>query len=319
MKESHHQTRQIISVTVTPKFNDDWDKLQRALTFLTQQDQSMRIATQPIERRVVISGVGELHLEIICDRLVREFNISIDLEKAKVTYLENIRQHSEAEAKYIRQVGGRGQYAHLKLGLEPTEPNSGYQFVDESPNGVLPRRFVEAIDSGVQEALRGGVLAGNEIVDVRVVLRDGSYHMADSNEMAFKIAASSAFKEAARKANPVILEPLMSVKVFTQEDWAGWIMEDLSGRRGQIERIETRDGSAVIHAVAPLAELLGYQSHLRAMTQGRSSSDMQFVRYDVARHNGGSRPDEIGVPANKPRRPTPTSGFAAATPDEPLD
>jgi len=278
----------------------------------------MRIAPQPAEQLVVISGMGELHLEIICARLVREFNVPLDLETAKITYLESIRQHSTAEAKYIRQVGGRGQYAHLKLDLEPAALNTGYQFVDKSPNGALPRHFVEAIDSGVQEVLKGGVLAGNEIVDVRVVLRDGSYHVADSNEIAFKIAASRAFQEAARKANPVILEPLMSVKVFIEEDSAGWIMEYLSSRRGRIEHIEPREGYAVIHAIAPLAELLGYQSHLRAVTQGRSSCDMQFVRYEAV-PDSGSGPDEIGVPADKPTRPTSRSRFAAAKPDEQFD
>jgi elongation factor G len=319
MNELQPPQRQIVSVTVSPKFDDDWDKLQHSLTVLTQQDQSMRVTAYRAERRVIISGMGELHLEIICDRLVREFDVALDIEKAKVTYLESIRQHSEAEAKYIRQVGGRGQYAHLKLDLEPAERNGGYQFVDQSPNGTLPRHFVEAIDSGIQEALKAGVLAGNEIVDVLVVLRDGSYHEADSNEMAFKIAASTAFKEAARKANPAILEPLMSIKVFAQEDLAGWITGDLSSRRGRIERIETRAGSVVIHAAAPLAELLGYASHLRTMTQGRSSYDMQFARYEVATDSGGTTPDEIGVPANKPTRPRPRSGFAAAKPDETFD
>lgn len=278
----------------------------------------MGIASEPTERRVTISGMGELYLQIICERLVREFNIPLDRERPKVTHLESIRQHSEAEAKYIRQVDGRGHYAHLKLDLEPAGPNSGYQFADQSPNGVLPRHFVEAIDFGVQEGLKAGVLAGYEIVDVRVVLRNGSYHVEDSNEMAFKIAASAAVREAARNARPVILEPLMSIKVFTQEESADLIAGDLTSRRGQIERIDTHDGSAVIHAVAPLAELIGYQSHLRAMVE-RSSSDMLFARYAAVPHNGGSEPDGITAPARKPTDPRPRDGFAAAKPDESCD
>lgn len=170
MKESHPQNRQIISVTLSPRFNDDWDKLQRALNVLTQQDQGMRTATQPTQRRVIIGGMGELHLEWICDRLVREFGVPIHLEKPTLIYLETIRKHSAAEAKYIRQVAGRGQYAHVELELEPGEPESGYQFVNQSSEAAVPRQFVESIDSGIQEAMRAGVLAGNEIVDVRVVL-----------------------------------------------------------------------------------------------------------------------------------------------------
>jgi elongation factor G len=221
MKESHPQNRPIMSVTLSPKFNDDWDKLQRALSVLIQQDQGMKTATQPTERRVIIGGIGELHLEVICDRLVREFGVPLHLEKPAVIYLETIRKHSVAEGKYIRKVGGRGQYAHVKLELEPGEPDSGYQFMNQSPEAAVPRQFVEAIDSGIQEAMKTGVLAGNEIVDVRVILRDGSYHVEDSNDMSFKIAASMAFKEAVCKASPVVLEPLMSVYVFTGEDFAG--------------------------------------------------------------------------------------------------
>jgi elongation factor G len=316
MKESHPQNRPIMSVTLSPKFNDDWDKLQRALSVLIQQDQGMKTATQPTERRVIIGGIGELHLEVICDRLVREFGVPLHLEKPAVIYLETIRKHSVAEGKYIRKVGGRGQYAHVKLELEPGEPDSGYQFMNQSPEAAVPRQFVEAIDSGIQEAMKTGVLAGNEIVDVRVILRDGSYHVEDSNDMSFKIAASMAFKEAVCKASPVVLEPLMSVYVFTGEDFAGSIMGELNSRGGRIERLEPFANGVVINAIAPLAELLGYHSHLRAITQGRSSSSLQFVRYEAVRNNGGSGPDEIGVPANKPGGPTERSGTACVKPDE---
>ena len=315
MNESHPQDRPIVFVVVSPSFVDDWEKLHYALNVLSQKDQSMRIATEPTERNVIISGMGESHLEIICDRLLCEFKISIDVGKPKVIYRETIRKHSEAEAKYIRQVGGRGQYAHIKLGLEPGQPESGYQFIDKSPENAVPRQFVESIDSAIQEAMKTGVLAGNEIVDVRAVLCDGSYHVEDSNEMAFKIAACMAFQEAARKANPVILEPLMSMDVFTTEDYAGSIMGDLGSRRGRIERMDSRGDSVVIHAVVPLKELLGYASHLRAINQGRGWSSMQFASYEPL-SNGESGADEVGVTANKPKSPKPKSGCAAAKPDE---
>ena len=318
MNEASTPRRQIISVAVRPKSHDDWDKLQGALTALIQEDQSMRTESQATEQRVIIHGMGELHLQIICERLVHEFNVPLDLEKPKVTYLENIRQPSEAEAKYIRRVGGRSQYAHVKLNLGPAEPDSRYQFANESPDGALPHRFVEAIDSGVQEALKAGVLAGHEIVDVRVALRDGSYHVTDSSDMAFKIAASTALKEAARKAKPVVLEPLMSIKVFTQGHMADLIVEDLTSRRGRIERIDSTGTSAVIHAVAPLAELLGYHSHLLAMTK-RSSSDIQFARYERVTDKGDSGADEIGVPAGNPTRPRPRNGLGVAKPNEQFD
>ena len=316
MAESHPPKRPVISVTLSPKFHDDWDKLQSALSVLTQQDQGMRTATQSTERRVTVSGMGELHLEVICDRLVREFGVPLEVEKPTVIYLETIRKHAAAEGKYIRQVGGRGQYAHVAIELEPGDAESGYQFTNQSPEGAVPRQFVESIDSGIQEAMKGGVLAGKEIVDVRAVLRDGSYHVEDSNELSFKIAASMAFREAIRKANPIVLEPLMSVHIVAGEDFAGAIMGDLNSRRGRIEDIGHSANGVVIHATAPLAELLGYQSHLRSMTQGRSSSTMQFTRYESIRNDGGSGPDEVGVPANKPKPPTQRHGAASAKPDE---
>jgi elongation factor G len=193
---------------------------------------------------------------------------------------------------------------------------SGFQFIDKSPTSTVPQEFVESIQSGIAEGIKTGVLAGNEIVDIRVVLCDGSYHVEDSNEMAFKIAACMALKEAARKANPVILEPFMSMDVYTPEDFAGSIITDLSSRRGRIERIDPRGDSVVIHAVAPLKELLGYASHLRAITQGRGSTSMQFASYGPLSKSDDSGTDEIGVPANKPGGPTQRSGFAAAEPDD---
>jgi elongation factor G len=276
----------------------------------------MRTATQSTEGRVTVSGMGELHLEIICYRLVREFGVPLHVEKPTVIYLETVRKSSAAEGKYVRQVGGRGQYAHVAIELEPGEAESGYQFTNQSPEGAVPRQFVESIDSGIQETMKAGVLAGREIVDVRAVLRAGSYHVENSNELSFKIAASMAFKEAIRKANPIVLEPLMSVDVFAGEDFAGAIIRDLNSRRGRIEGVEHSANGILIHAIAPLGELLGYHSHLRSMTQGRSSCSMQFARYESTPKDGGSGPDEVGVPANKPEPPTQRHGAASAKPDE---
>lgn len=316
MTESHLPQRPVVSVTISPKFHDDWDKLQRALSALTQQDEDMRTATQSTERWVTLSGMSELHLEVICDRIMREFGIPLHVEKPTVIYLETIRKQAVAEGKYIRQVGGRGQYVHVEIELEPGDPESGYQFTNQSPEGAVPRQLVESVDSGIQEAMKGGVLAGNEVVDVRAVLRDGSYHVEDSNELSFKIAASMAFKEAGRKGNPIVLEPLMSVDVVAGEDLAGAIMGDLASRRGRIEGLERSANGVVIHAIAPLAELLGYHLHLRSITQGRSALSMQFARYESVPNDCGSGPDEIGVPANKPKAPTQRHGAASAKPDE---
>ena len=315
MSESHPPNRPIIFVAVTPSFINDWESLQRALGVLSAQDQDVSVMAEPAERRVIISGMGELHLEAICDRLVREFKIPLDVGKPQVVHLETIRKSSESEAKYIRQVGGRGQYAHVKLGLEPGQPESGYQFIDQSPENAVPLKFIDSIDFGIREAMKGGVLAGNEMVGVRAVLRDGSYHAEDSNEITFQIAACMAFKEAARKANPVILEPFMSIDVDTSQEFVGSIVKDLSWRRGRIDSIEPRADSVVIHALAPLKELLGYALHVRCITQGRSSLSMRFARY-AASSNNKPGADEVGVTANQPKSPKPRSGFAAARPDE---
>lgn len=316
MTASHPPKPPVISVTLSPKFQDDWDKLRHALSVLTQQDLDMRTATQSTEQRVNVSGIGELHLEVICDRIVREFGVPLNVEKPTVIYLETIRKHAAAEGKYIRQVGGRGQFAHVEIEVEPGDPESGYQFTNRSPEGAVPGEFVESIDSAIQEAMKAGVLAGNEVVDVRAVLRDGSYHVEDSNELSFKIAASMAFKEAIRKANPIVLEPLMSVHVVAPEDFAGAIMGDLHSRRGLIEGMERSANGVVIHAIAPLGELLGYHSHLRSITQGRSSPSLQFARYESVPNDGGAGPDEVGVPTIKPKAPTQRHGTDSAKPDE---
>ncbi|MGC1644726.1 MAG: hypothetical protein WA741_02765 [Candidatus Sulfotelmatobacter sp.] len=231
-------------MALRPKSNADHEKLQRVLNDLTLEDLVMRVETGPTDGVTIVRGISELHLQIICDRIVRERKIPLDVGEFKVTYLETIRKKSEAEGKYIRQVGGRGNYAHVKVRLEPRNPGSGYEFVDEIKDGAVPAEFVEPVNLGIQQSMKGGVLAGHEMVDLRAVLYDGSSHEVDSNEMAFQIAGSMAFKEAARKADPVVLEPVMSIEVTTPEEFAGAILGDLSSRRGSIEGMEHRGGIA---------------------------------------------------------------------------
>jgi elongation factor G len=312
MSEPNTLDRPLISVAISPRSNDDREKFQRALSDLTQQDPTIRVKTEPIVEQTIISGMSELHLEVICGRILHEYKIQLDVGKPRVIFVETIRKPAEAEGKYMRQTGGRGQYAHVKLRLEPREPGSDYQFVDEITEGAIPPEFVEPVNFGIQEAMKAGILAGHEMVDLRAVLYDGSYHDVDSNEMAFKIAGSMAFKEAARKASPAIMEPIMSVEVVTPEDFVGCIMGDLSFRRGRIEGMEHRAGSQVITAVAPLAEMLGYATQIRSMTQGRAEYSMQFANYEAAPRTGDSGADEAGVIANTPKGPKTRSGFAAA-------
>ena len=276
----------------------------------------MRVEAGPTDGEAVISGMGEPHLETICDHIVREYKIQIDIGAPKVIYLETIRKKSEAEGKYIRAISSHSMYGHVKVRLEPREPGSGYQFVNEIEDGAVPPEFVEPVNLGIQEALKGGILAGSEMVDVRVVLFDGSYHDSDSNEMAFKIAGSMAFKEAARKASPVVLEPVMSIEVVAPEDLPGSIMGDLSSRRGRIEGTEHRAGSLVLRALVPLATMIGYAKHMYSITHGRATYSMDFARYEEAPRRGESGADEAGVTANKPKSPKTGSGFAAAKWDE---
>ena len=270
----------VISVAVEPKTKADQEKMGMALAKLAQEDPTFKVHTDPDSGQTIISGMGELHLEIIIDRMMREYKVEANIGKPQVAYRETIRKKSEAEGKYIRQTGGRGQYGHVKIRVEPQEAGKGYEFVNEIVGGVVPKEYIKPVDQGIQEALEGGVLAGYPMVDVKVELYDGSYHEVDSNEMAFKIAGSMAFKEAARKASPVLLEPVMSVEVVTPEDFAGTIMGDLSSRRGRIEGMEHRAGSQVIKAIVPLAEMFGYATHMRSSTQGRAEYSMHFARYE---------------------------------------
>jgi elongation factor G len=272
----------VISVAVEPKTKADQEKMGMALARLAQEDPTFKVHTDPDSGQTIISGMGELHLEIIVDRMMREYKVEANVGKPQVAYRETIRRHSEAEGKYIRQTGGKGQYGHAKIYLDPQPPGTGYEFVNDVTGGSVPKEFIKPIDQGIREALEGGILAGYPMVDVKATLYDGSYHDVDSNEMAFKIAGSMAFKEAARKASPVLLEPVMAVEVVTPEDYAGTIMGDLSSRRGRIEGMEHRAGSQVIKAIVPLAEMFGYATHMRSSTQGRAEYSMHFARYEEA-------------------------------------
>jgi elongation factor G len=272
----------VISVAVEPKTKSDQEKMGVALGKLAQEDPTFKVNTDPDSGQTIISGMGELHLEIIVDRMMREFNVQANVGKPQVAYRETIRKQSQAEGKYIRQTGGSGQYGHVRIRLEPNEPGKGYEFINEVVGGVIPKEFIKPVDQGIKEAMEGGVLAGYEMVDVKATLYDGSYHDVDSNEMAFKIAGSMAFKEAARKASPVLLEPVMSVEVVVPEEYMGTIIGDLSSRRGRIEGIEHRAGSQVIKAMVPLAEMFGYATNMRSNTQGRATFSMHFSRYEEA-------------------------------------
>jgi elongation factor G len=272
----------VISVAVEPKTKTDQEKMGVALGKLAQEDPTFKVNTDPDSGQTIISGMGELHLEIIVDRMMREFNVQANVGKPQVAYRETIRKQSQAEGKYIRQTGGSGQYGHVRIRLEPNQPGKGYEFVNEVVGGVIPKEFIKPVDQGIKEAMEGGVLAGYEMVDVKATLYDGSYHDVDSNEMAFKIAGSMAFKEAARRASPVLLEPVMSVEVVVPEEYMGTIIGDLSSRRGRIEGIEHRAGSQVIKAMVPLAEMFGYATNMRSNTQGRATFSMHFSRYEEA-------------------------------------
>jgi elongation factor G len=272
----------VISVAVEPKTKGDQEKMGVALHRLAQEDPTFKVATDPDSGQTIISGMGELHLEIIVDRMKREYKVEANVGKPQVAYRETIRKHAEAEGKYIRQTGGSGQYGHVKLRVEPNEKGKGFEFINEIVGGSVPKEYIKPVEQGIKEALEGGVLAGYELVDVKATLYDGSYHEVDSNEMAFKIAASMGFKEAARKASPVLLEPIMSVEVVVPEEYMGTIIGDLNSRRGRIEGIDHRAGSQVIKSLVPLAEMFGYATNMRSNTQGRATFSMHFAHYDEA-------------------------------------
>jgi elongation factor G len=271
----------VIHVAVEPKTKADQDKLSRALFSLSEEDPTFRVRTDEETGQTVISGMGELHLEVLVDRMLREFSVDANVGKPQVAYRETIRKGvTGVPGRYVRQTGGRGQYGHCVINLEPTGPGGGYEFVDKITGGAIPKEYIPSVDAGIQEALTSGVLAGYPTVDVRVTLVDGSYHEVDSSEMAFKIAGSMAVKDAARKASPVLLEPVMAVEVVTPEEYMGDVMGDLSARRGRVEGMEQRGNSQVVKAQVPLAEMFGYATDLRSRTQGRATYTMQFEAYN---------------------------------------
>lgn len=272
----------VIAVAVEPKTKADQEKMGIALSKLAQEDPSFRVHTDEESGQTIIQGMGELHLEIIVDRMKREFSVEANVGKPQVAYRETIRGTVDQEGKYIKQSGGRGQYGHVWIKLEPREAGSGYEFENAIVGGVIPREYIPAVDKGIQEQLQNGVIAGFPVVDVKVTLYDGSYHDVDSNEMAFKIAGSMAFKEGAKKAKPVLLEPIMKVEVITPEDHMGDVMGDLNRRRGIIQGMEDGPAGKMIRAEVPLGEMFGYATDLRSMTQGRATYTMEFEKYNEA-------------------------------------
>ncbi len=275
----------VISQAVEPKTKADQEKMGIALNRLAQEDPSFRVRTDEESGQTIISGMGELHLEILVDRMKREFNVEATVGKPQVAYRETIRKAcNEVEGKFVKQSGGRGQYGHVVLKLEPQEPGKGYEFVDAIKGGVVPREFIPAVDKGIRESLNNGVLAGYPVVDIKATLFFGSYHDVDSNENAFKMAGSMAFKEGMRRADPVLLEPMMQVEVETPEDFTGNVMGDLSSRRGMVQGMEdiAGGGGKVVRAEVPLAEMFGYSTSLRSLTQGRATYTMEFKHYAEA-------------------------------------
>jgi elongation factor G len=272
----------VIDVAIEPKTKADQEKLGMALDKLIREDPTFKVHTDQDTGQTIISGMGELHIEILVDRMVREFGVAANIGKPQVAYRETIRQRAEAEGKFIRQTGGRGQYGHVKIIVEPNAAGAGFEFVSEIVGGAIPREYIAPVEHGVREALDSGVLAGYEIVDVKVTLVDGSYHEVDSSEIAFKIAGSMALKEGVRKAKPVLLEPTMKVEVVVPEEFMGAVTGDLHARRGRVESTESRLSSTIIQCKVPLSEMFGYSTDLRSMTQGRATYSMHFSHYEEA-------------------------------------
>ncbi|MEJ2436785.1 MAG: elongation factor G [Sulfurovaceae bacterium] len=275
----------VISVAVEPKTKADQEKMGVALGKLAQEDPSFRVATDEESGQTIISGMGELHLEILVDRMMREFKVDAEVGAPQVAYRETIKTAIDKEYKYAKQSGGRGQFGHVFLKIEPQEPGAGYEFIDEIKGGVIPKEYIPAVNKGIQEAMNRGIQAGYPVVDVKVTLYDGSYHEVDSSEMAFKLAGSMGFREGARAANPVILEPLMKVEVEVPEDYMGDVIGDISKRRGQVNGMSERSGNKIVDAFVPLAEMFGYSTDLRSMTQGRATYSMEFDHYEEVPSN----------------------------------
>ena len=270
----------VISLAVEPATQADKIKLSKGLTALADEDPTFVVKTDEESGQTVISGMGELHLEIIVDRLKREFGVDVKVGNPQVSYREAIKTSARAEGKYIRQSGGRGQYGHVVFEIEPLEEGKGFEFEDKIVGGVVPKEYVSAVEKGLEEAIQSGILGGYPVIGVKVALVDGSYHEVDSSEMAFKIAASMGFKEAMRKAKPVLMEPVMSVEVVTPEEYVGDVIGDLSSRRGRIEGMDMRANARIIRAYVPLVGMFGYATDLRSKTSGRANYSMQFDHYE---------------------------------------
>jgi elongation factor G len=283
--ESMQFPEPVIRVAIEPKTKADQDKLGVALQKLSEEDPTFKTYTDQETGQTIIAGMGELHLEIIVDRMLREFKVEANVGRPQVAYKETIRKTVKSEGKFVRQSGGRGQYGHVWLELEPLEQGKGYEFVNKIVGGVIPKEFIPAVDAGIREALTSGVLAGYPVVDIRATLYDGSYHEVDSSEMAFKIAGSMALKEGMKKASPVLLEPIMKVEVVVPEDYLGDVIGDINARRGQMEGMEPRSGAQIVRAFVPLSEMFGYATALRSKTQGRGIYTMQFSHYDEVPKN----------------------------------
>jgi elongation factor G len=269
----------VISVAVEPKTKADQEKMGISLSKLAKEDPSFRVRTDEESGQVIISGMGELHLEIIVDRMRREFGVEANVGKPQVAYRETIRKAVEQEGKFVRQSGGRGQYGHVYLRLEPLPPGKGYEFENGIVGGVVPKEYVPAVDKGVREQMQNGVVAGYPVVDVKVTIFDGSYHDVDSSEIAFKIAGSMAFRDGAQKAKPVLLEPIMKVEVVTPEDYMGDVNGDLNRRRGVLQGLEDAPAGKIVRGEVPLREMFGYATQLRSMSQGRATYTMEFSHY----------------------------------------
>jgi elongation factor G len=275
----------VISVAVEPKTKGDMEKLSKALTSLSEEDPTFRVSTDPETNQTVIAGMGELHLEILVDRMLREFKVEANIGAPQVSYRETIRGSAKGEGKFARQTGGKGQYGHVVIEMEPGEPGTGFEFVNKIVGGIVPKEYIGPAENGMKETCESGVIAGYPMIDVRVTMVDGSYHDVDSSEMAFKIAGSMAFKDGVKKCNPVLLEPMMKVEVEIPEDFLGSVIGDLSSRRGQVEGQSVDDGRSKVQAKVPLAEMFGYATQLRSMTQGRGIFSMEFSHYEEVPRN----------------------------------
>jgi elongation factor G len=272
----------VIRLAIEPKTKVDQEKLSGAMAKLVQEDPTFRVQTDPDTGQTLIAGMGELHLEVLVDRLQREFNVGANVGKPQVAYRETIRTAAEAEGRYVRQTGGRGQYGHVKIRIEPSGPDGGFIFENKIVGGAIPKEYINPVKEGIAEAMEMGILAGYPMRDIKVELLDGSHHDVDSSEMAFKIAGSMALKDACRKADVVLLEPVMKIEVVVHEEYMGDVISDLNSRRGRIQNMESRPGIQTIQAIAPLAELFGYATDLRSATQGRGNYTMHFSHYEGA-------------------------------------